>query len=345
VHFVTFSMLPTPIEPSLAGSAVRLPSLVWPDARTMFASAFELGWERRAKYALRLVLTHRVRNALLREFAGMSFADSLFRTRPRAFYPLMNHLLDRRLGAQARLKATLASLRVVCASLGEPARVDRLLAHGLELGRLDDGTRIELSLNGVSFHEGLWQLALVAVDGRRLYSLGFGLVDDATLLIGNVQGPSIDEGIDGLGLVRELTHASHGLRPPYLLLHVLRVLASHWGVESLLGIDPEHHVKGRWNLRDSRLRYDYRAFWADCGAARGPHGHWSLALDPGLRPLDEIASKRRAMYRRRYAMLDALQRDIVARFGAVRSVSTESRTESPHAQGTRPASLSGLRTT
>jgi uncharacterized protein VirK/YbjX len=335
-------MLPTPIEHSLAGSAVRLPSLVWPDARTMFASAFELGWERRTKYALRLVLTHRVRNALLRECAGMSFADSLFRARPRAFYPLMNHLLDRRLGAQARLKATLASLRVVCASLGEPARVERLLAHGLELGRLDDGTRIVLSLNGVSFHEGLWQIALVAVDGRRLYSLGFGLVDDAMLLIGNVQGPSIDEGIDGLGLVRDLTHAAHGLRPPHLLLHILRLLASHWGVATLSGIDPEHHVKGRWNLRDSRLRFDYRTFWADCGATRGAHGHWTLALEPGLRPLEEIPSKRRAMYRRRYAMLDGLRHEILSRFGAPRPAAADP-VAGRQAQAARPASLSGLR--
>jgi uncharacterized protein VirK/YbjX len=300
-------MLPTSIEPAIAGPAVRLPSLVWPDARTMFASAFDMDWQRRTKYALRLALTHRVRNALLREFAGMAFADSLFRARPRAFYPLMNHLLDRRLGAQARLKATLASLRVVCGALGRPARVSALLAHGLELGRLDGGTRIVLALNGVSFHEGLWQLALVGTDGARLYSLGFGLVDATTLLIGNVQGPS---GLDNLARVRDLTHAAHGLRPPHLLLHVLRLLAARWGIATLLGIDPEHHVKGRWNLRDSRLRFDYRGLWSDCGAERGAHGHWTLPLAPALRPLEEVPTKRRAMYRRRYALLQTLQTEL-----------------------------------
>jgi uncharacterized protein VirK/YbjX len=309
-------MIPHSLESSAAGAAVRLPSLEWPDARTMFASAFELGWERRAKYALRLALTRRERTSLLRECAATSFADRLFRARPRAFYPLMNHLLDRRFGAQARLRATLASLRVVCPSMGAPAQVERFLAEGLELGRLEDGTRIELSLNGVSFHEGLWQLALVAADGTRLYSLGFGLVDDKTLLIGNVQGPS--QG-DGLEHVRTLTHAAHGLRPPYLLLHVLRRLAAGWGVADLRGIDPEHHVKGRWNLRDSRLRFDYRAFWTDCGATRHAHGHWLLAPAAPQRPLEEIASKRRAMYRRRYAMLDVLDRGVDARLSPARA--------------------------
>jgi uncharacterized protein VirK/YbjX len=303
-------MLQTSIEPAIAGPAVRLPSLAWPDARTMFADVFDVGWQRRTKYALRLALTYRVRNALLREFAGMAFADSLFRACPRAFYPLMNHLLDRRLGARARLKATLTSLRVVCAALGERARVDTLLGYGIELGLLPGGARIKLAFNDVSFHEGLWQLALVGTDGTRLYSLGFGFVDESTVLIGNVQGPS---GIENLARVSDLTHAAHGMRPPHLLLHVLRLLAARLGAATLWGIDPEHHVQGRWNLRDSRLRFDYRGLWSECGAARGAHGHWMLPLVPALRPLEEIPANRRATYRRRYAMLQMLQGELAAR--------------------------------
>ena len=138
-----------PMHPSsLDAGGVALPAapLVWPDARTMFGTAFELGLERRAKYALRLALTRKVRERLLREFAGMGFAEALFRREPRAFYPLMNHLVDRRLGPQARLRMTLASLRVVCGGLGEPARVQRLLDAGLPLLALDDGTRIACRL-------------------------------------------------------------------------------------------------------------------------------------------------------------------------------------------------------
>jgi len=282
-------------------------ALAWPSARAMFDNAFDLGLERRIKYLWRLALTWNVRGRLLREFKGQQVAEALFRAQPRAFYPVMNHLIDRRMNAHARLRATLTSLRVVSASVGDEANVRSLLTQGITLIELTDHTRVVLSLNDVSFHEGLWQIGLIGADGVRLYSIGFGFTDAQTLLMGNVQGPSLKD--DGLDRIRDVTHAAHGMRPPHLLVHTLRVLAAHWGATRLQGVDPEHHVKGRWNLRDSRLRFDYRGFWAEHEGARDDEGggNWSLPVATALRPLEEVPTKRRAMYRRRYAMLEALQ--------------------------------------
>ncbi len=296
-------MLLTSLDTSGASSAAG--TLAWPDARAMFDGAFELNLERRIKYLWRLALTWNVRGRLLREFDGQAMATALFRAQPRAFYPVMNHLMDRRMSAQARLGTTLASLRVVSQSVGDDANVTSLLTQGLTLVELTDQTRVVLSLNDVSFHEGLWQVGLLGADGVRLYSIGFGFTDEHTLLMGNVQGPSLKD--EGLDRIRDVTHAAHGMRPAHLLVHTLRVLAAHWGATRLEGVDPENHVKGRWNLRDSRLRFDYRAFWQEHEAVRDASGNWSLPLDTALRPLEEVPTKRRAMYRRRYAMLEALQ--------------------------------------
>jgi uncharacterized protein VirK/YbjX len=290
---------------SLDAPGVPGSPLAWPDARAMFENAFDLNVERRIKYLWRLALTRGARGRLLREIAGRPMFEALFRAQPRAFYPVMNHLVDRRMGARQRLGTTLASLRVVCSAAGHDAAVRRLLTLGVTLLELSDRTRLVLSLNDVSFHEGLWQVALIGEDGVRLYSIGFGLTDARTLLIGNVQGPSLKD--DGLDRIRDATHAAHGMRPPHLLVHALRVLAARWGVTCLRGVDPENHVKGKWNLRDSRLRFDYRGFWAEHDGVRDASGNWSLPLDTALRPLEEVPTKRRAMYRRRYAMLDELQ--------------------------------------
>jgi len=282
--------------------------LTWPGARGMFDNAFDLNLERRLKYAGRLALTWRARARLLRELAGLTLGEALFRAQPRAFYPVMSHLIDRRMGARARLHATLASLRAVCGSVGDESNVRSLLTHGITLLELADHTRLVLSLNDVSFHEGLWQIGLVGADGVRLYSIGFGFTDAHTLLVGNVQGPSLKD--EGLDRIRDATHAAHGMRPPHLLVHALRVLAAHWGAARLHGVDPQNHVKGRWNLRDSRLRFDYRAFWAEHEGVRDAGGNWSLPLQTALRPLEDVPTKRRAMYRRRYAMLEALQQAV-----------------------------------
>jgi len=284
--------------------------LTWPGARAMFENAFDLTLERRIKYGWRLALTRGIRHRLLREITGHAMSEALFRARPRAFYPVMNHLIDRRMSARQRLHTTLASLRVVCGSVGGDAHLRDLLTHGLTLLELADRTRLVLSLNEVSFHEGLWQVGLIGEDGVRLYSIGFGFTDARTLLMGNVQGPSLKD--DGLERIRDATHAAHGMRPPHLLVHALRVLAARWGVTCLRGVDPENHVKGKWNLRDSRLRFDYRGFWAEHDGVRDASGNWGLPLDTALRPLEEVPTKRRAMYRRRYAMLDALQLAVAA---------------------------------
>jgi len=288
--------------------------LAWPGARAMFENAFDLNVERRIKYQWRLALTRGARSRLLREIAGQPMFEALFRLQPRAFYPVMNHLVDRRMGARRRLDTTLASLRVVCGAASDDATVRRLLTLGVTLLELSDRTRLVLSLSDVSFHEGLWQVGLIGEDGVRLYSIGFGLTDAQTLLIGNVQGPSLKD--DGLDRIRDATHAAHGMRPPHLLVHALRVLAAHWGVTRLRGVDPENHVKGKWNLRDSRLRFDYRGFWAEHEGVRDDSGNWSLPLDTALRPLEEVPTKRRAMYRRRYAMLDELQGAVAALAGS-----------------------------
>ena len=101
---------------SLDAPGVPGGALSWPGARAMFDNAFDLNLERRIKYLWRLALTWNVRGSLLREVDGHAMIEALFRAQPRAFYPMMNHLIDRRMGAQARLRTTLASLRVVCGS-------------------------------------------------------------------------------------------------------------------------------------------------------------------------------------------------------------------------------------
>jgi hypothetical protein len=286
-------------------SEVGIPGgLVWPGVESMLGGDFDLTWMRRAKYQIRLLRTQDVRQRLLEECRHTPFTQALIGERPRAFYPVMNHLLDRRLGAEARLTAMVASIRIVDQWLSE-SKQDDLLAHELTLLTLEDGTRVTFGLSGVSFHEGLWQVALIAASGTRLYSLGFGLTDARTLFVANVQGPSL--GVDGPALIRQVTHAAHGMRPPHLLLHALRLLAREWGVEVLIGIDPQNHIKGRWNLRRSRLRFDYAAFWMERGAVRSRDGNWRLPFALETRSLADVPTKRRAMYRRRYDMLTQLE--------------------------------------
>ena len=268
----------------------------------MMGEVFHRDWDRRVKYAFRLAWTFPERTRLLREAAQDPFGRALFKARPQSFYPIMTHLMHRKLGARARLRATLASMKVLPAAY--PERWAELLGDGIVLETLDDGSRLVLGLTQISFHEGLWQVGLIDGEGQRLYSAGFGFIDEETLFIGNLQG--VQNHPDALTRLAELTQASHGMRPPYFLLYAVRLLAQAWGMKHLGGVGPYTHVKGARLHKAGRLWFDYPAFWEENGGTALPDGNWSLPLQIDRRPIEEVASKRRGQYRRRYAMLDEL---------------------------------------
>ena len=282
-----------------ADSTVR-----WPDARAALGDDYAREWSRRVKYTLRSWLTSPGRRLVLAHVAGSAAASTLLANFPRAFYPVMHKHLDRRFDARERARAMVASIAGMESAMGAPLARHLCSGGQLTLARLPDATRITLNLNRLTFHEGLWAVDLTRADGLRLFTISFGWRDDETLMIACVQGPPRQ--IDGLECVRGLTDAAHGLRPGHLLVFALRACAAAWGLTTLVGVDEAFQVKGRWNHKAEERRFDYAAFWTEAAGAVGEDGNWVLPVSVPRRPLDDVPSKRRAMYRRRHALLDEL---------------------------------------
>lgn len=51
---------------------------------------------------------------------------------------------------------------------------------------------------------------------------------------------------------------------------------------------------------------DYDSFWLSIGGEKQENGNFMLPLVMPRKPMEEIASKKRSEYRRRYALLDSL---------------------------------------
>jgi uncharacterized protein VirK/YbjX len=241
----------------------------------------------------------------------------LHRRHPECYYPALSHFLDRRFSLRHRFKVALADLRQAEACFGPHLSLRLANGESVALWTLTPDCQVALSLNEVSWHEGRWMLSLRNAQGQRLYSLSFGFLPCGALLVGTVQGPRPDVS-DVEERIRDLTKSAEGLRPPYLLFEALRAAAAAWGVSALVGIDPAHHVKGRWNLRSRRLRFDYRRFWSEVGAAQRDDGYWQAGLQPPPRDLAEVPSRKRAMYRRRWAMLGDMAQSLQDVLRAVR---------------------------
>ena len=103
-------------------------------------------------------------------------------------------------------------------------------------------------------------------------------------------------------MVKQLTKACHGLRPAYLMVEAMKNLTKILGYDKLLGIPQKYQNKSRL-VQSKRYVVDYDTIFSEAGGKR--EDYWLLPLEDN-RNLDEIPSKKRSMYRKRFAMLDEL---------------------------------------
>lgn len=287
----------------------------WPTSREVAARDSLADRFRRLKHSWRVWRSRESFERIQAVAHAHPCVAALIKTHPRLLCPLGAWFMDRRWQASQRAAAMAATLTRTQDAFSEHARWQIANGRLVPLIDIDERYHLALGLNELSYHEGFWSLSLRDTQQRRLFNLSFCWLPDGAVLIGSIQGPNGD---DRLEQIRDLTKAAHGLRPPHLLIEALRALLLRTaGASTILGIDPDHHVKGRWNLKGNRLKFDYRAFWTELEArppspssARSDEQHALYWQIPGLRAqrdLAEVPSRKRAMYRRREEWLDALQ--------------------------------------
>jgi len=188
------------------------------------------------------------------------------------------------------------------------------LGNGAEVGRFasEDGENYRLVIRHLPRFdmEGEFTLCLVRdADGKELYYLTFSLAHAGNEIHGYIGG--LQGGQESADALRDLTRQMHGLRPPFILLFTVRRLLSHAGASRLLAVRNTGHVYRCLSFnrdRKNRIQMDYEGIWTDAGGIVLPDNPklMELPLEPLRRPLTEIASKKRAMYRRRYQFLDEM---------------------------------------
>lgn len=144
-------------------------------------------------------------------------------------------------------------------------------------------------------------------------SLSFSVIQEngrRTLFIGGLQGPRKDISGD---VIREATKAAHGLFPKRLLMEVASILARQCDVQTICAVGDTTHVFRRLRYRHSKnakFFASYSEFWLAIGGEERSDGLFTLPLRMVRKNLDEITSKKRAEYRRRYALLDTLEAQV-----------------------------------
>lgn len=156
-----------------------------------------------------------------------------------------------------------------------------------------------------------------------LASLSFSIIQEQqqrTLLIGGLQGPRKHISSD---VIRDATKAAHGVFPKRLLMEAVFILAAQCGVQAITAVGDTTHVFRSLRYRHSKgdkFFASYSEFWLSLGGEMRRDELFTLPLSMARKDLEEIASKKRAEYRRRYALLDTLAQQVLQAAGAERDV-------------------------
>lgn len=183
---------------------------------------------------------------------------------------------------------------------------------------LQDGPPMTLQVDRPPWFAQEGELALSLFDDdTRVYSVVFSFGMHAgrpAMLVGAIQGRSIP-GINER--YAELTRRLHGCRPRDLVVLALLAVAESLGFEQVHAVDngSRHHQDPSALRRLELPSADYDEVWRDRGGVASGDGFFLLATGVADRPLDSVPSKKRAMYRRRYELLDHMRADI-RRLGA-----------------------------
>ena len=154
-------------------------------------------------------------------------------------------------------------------------------------------------------------------------SLSFSIIQEQqqrTLLIGGLQGPRKHISND---VIRDATKAAHGVFPKRLLMEAVFILAELCDVRAISAVGDTTHVFRSLRYRHSKgdkFFASYSEFWLSLGGEARADGLFNLPLRMERKELEEIASKKRAEYRRRYALLDSLNEQVYQAAGMKRDV-------------------------
>ena len=140
-----------------------------------------------------------------------------------------------------------------------------------------------------------------------VFSFGCRQDGEWTMYIGCIQGGAEVD-------TKPISKAMHGLWPKAFIVYVAQEIASAVGVKYLLGVSNTiHSHKKKHIVHISTLHeftFDYDALWSDVDGKLADDGWFDVPLQLERRSYESMKSNKRAMYTRRYAMLDDISRQI-----------------------------------
>lgn len=163
--------------------------------------------------------------------------------------------------------------------------------------------------------EGLLSIELNLHEDNRtehVYQMMFWLNKDKNgedaLWIGAMQGPNMENARD---VIKNITKRSHRYRTKNLILYMTMAVARGLGVKHIYAVSNEGYYANNHVRRDRKLKTNFGAFWEEVGGLQTDDPRfYEIPLVEPRKTMEEVPTRKRATYRKRYAFQDDVDTQI-----------------------------------
>lgn len=170
--------------------------------------------------------------------------------------------------------------------------------------------------------EGLLSVVLRRADERPLYQMIFWIapnkVGEWSLWIGAMQGPNVEHAKE---IIKKITKQCHAYRTKNLILHATQEVARAMGLRHIYAVTNHGYYANNHVRRDRKLKTDFSKFWEESGGTKcEDERFYELPLIEYRKTMEEVPTRKRAVYRRRFALMDEMDAAILKNVKAMMKV-------------------------
>ena len=178
-----------------------------------------------------------------------------------------------------------------------------------EMGHL----RFELFYHPGQRKEGLLSIVL-RLDEHDLYQMMFWIAPNKAgewaLWVGAMQGPNMENAKE---VVKKVTKRCHAYRTKNFILHATQEAAKALGLKQIFAVTNYGYYANNHIRRDRKLKTSFSDFWKESGGRPcADQRFYELPMTEYRKTMEEIPTRKRSNYRKRYALLDEVDAAIAA---------------------------------
>lgn len=152
------------------------------------------------------------------------------------------------------------------------------------------------------------------VDNIPLYQIMFWFNTNKrgedSMWIGAMQGPNV---ADAKEVIKEITKRAYRYRTKNLILYMTMAVARSFGCQHIYAVSNEGYYAMNHIRRDRKLKTDFGDFWEEAGGHMTDDPRfYELPLVEPRKTMEEVPTRKRAVYRKRFAFQDDVDAQIAA---------------------------------